>query len=124
VRDVAYEMEIVSWRVTTDPKLPQNKTVEALLAREGGRWVYERALTNAVSAGRPGAIGGSYAGGYCPCAAEVIPTSASPYTRALGGVRPIQQIREERMMTTADCRQERTVTTVTPTVPSRSSQRN
>ena len=93
VRDVAYEMEIVSdyWRVTTDPKLrSQNKTVEALLARQAAGWVYERALTNralrlAVKAlADPEAIGGPYAledtavplrGGGHPY------TSITPYTR-------------------------------------------
>ena len=50
--DVAYEMEVVSdyWRGGTDPKQrSQNKTVEALLARQAaGRSMSERSPTRAL----------------------------------------------------------------------------
>ena len=90
-----------------DPKQrTQNKTVEALLARQGAGWAYERTLTNralrlAVKAlADPEAIGGPYAvedtavsvrGGSHPY------TSVTPYTRlAGGGVPAIQQTQEGR----------------------------
>ena len=116
VRDVAYEMEVVSdyWREAgTDPKQrTQNKTIEWLPARQAGGLLDERTLTNsalrlAVSAlVDPETIGGPYA---IADTATRTRAGTHPYISVKGYARgdsvafsyPANTRREQPMVTTA-----------------------